>query len=374
MDRASLLFIELLRASTRGIPFENNGSDSEFTIQQVPQIWRLAKQHQVEGMIADQLLTLPDLPMNISVQLMSYLQSLERLSNDMSSVLAKLYKELKANNIHPILVKGHANADLYPNPLLRTIGDIDLYFQDKSDFEKVIEMMSRRGYKIHSETKNNKLLHKAVQMDTFLLEYHGQLLYLPMTTKNKVFEEYYSQLLNHTEKKAILIDNVPVQVLPAELQLIHTFLHFFGDFLYGGANFKRLLDWYFVVSKYGQAIDQDRLSRLLKEMKLEYQVGLFGELLNRWFELPAESIPWKRPKKTPKFHRDIESLEHCYFENRVEQLKNRASKGGVWQQRFWKWWSVVDHNFHYRHVIGHYTYKAPMDMLLFRAKETVNRR
>lgn len=374
MDRASLLFIELLRASTRGIPFENNGSDSEFTIQQVPQIWILAKQHQVEGMIADQLLTLPDLPMNISVQLMSYLQSLERLSNDMSSVLAKLYKELKALNFHSILVKGHAIAALYPNPLLRTIGDIDLYFQDKSDFEKVIELMSRRGYKIHSETKNNKLLHKAVQLDTFLLECHGQLLYLPMTTKNKVFEEYYSELLKDAEKKTILIDDVPVQVLPAELQLIHTFLHFFGDFLYGGANFKRLLDWYFVVSKYGQAIDQDRLSRLLKEMKLEYQVGLFGELLNRWFELPAESIPWQRPKKTPKFHRDIESLEHCYFDNRVEQLKNRASKGGVWQQRFWKWWSVVDHNFHYRHVIGHYTYKAPMDMLLFRAKETVNRR
>ncbi|MDY3120512.1 nucleotidyltransferase family protein [Porphyromonas somerae] len=374
MDRASLLFIELLRASIRGFPFENNGTDSEPTIQQAPHLWRLAKQHQVEGMIADQLLTLPDLPMNISVQLMSYLQSLERLSNDMSSVLAKLYKELKALNIHPILVKGHANAALYPNPLLRTVGDIDLYFQNKSDFEKVIEMMSRRGYKIHSETKNSKLLHKAVQMDTFLLECHGQLLYLPMTTKNRVFEEYYSELLKDAEKKSILIDGVPVQVLPAELQLIHTFLHFFGDFLYGGANFKRLLDWYFVVSKYGQAIDQDRLSRLLKEMKLKYQVGLFGELLNRWFELPAESIPWKRPKKTPKFHRDIESLEHCYFDNRVEQLKNRASKGSVWQQRFWKWWSVVDHNFHYRHVIGHYTYKAPMDMLLFRVKETVMRR
>lgn len=234
MDRASLLFIELLRASIRGIPFENNGSDSESTIQQAPHLWRLAKQHQVEGMIADQLLTLPELPMNISVQLMSYLQGLERLSNDMSAVLAKLYNELEALNFHSILVKGHANAALYPNPLLRTIGDIDLYFPNKSDFEKVIEMMSRRGYKIHSETKNNKLLHKAVQMDTFLLECHGQLLYLPMTSKNKVFEEYYSQLLNHTEKKTILIDDVPVQVLPAELQLIHTFLHFFGDFLYGG--------------------------------------------------------------------------------------------------------------------------------------------
>lgn len=374
MDRASLLFIELLRASIRGIPFENNGSDSESTIQQAPHLWRLAKQHQVEGMIADQLLTLPDLPMNISVQLMSYLQGLEGLSNDMSAVLAKLYNELEALNFHSILVKGHANAALYPNPLLRTIGDIDLYFPNKSDFEKVIEMMSRRGYIIYSETKNSKLLHKAVQMDTFLLECHGQLLYLPMTSKNKVFEEYYSQLLNYTEKKTILIDDVPVQVLPAELQLIHTFLHFFGDFLYGGANFKRLLDWYFVVSKYSHTIDQDRLSHLLKEMKLEYQVSLFGELLHRWFELPVESIPWKRPKQTPKFHRDLKSLEHCYFENRVEQLKSRSSQGSVWQQRFWKWWSVVDHNFHYRHIIGHYAYKAPMDMLLFRTQETVIRR
>lgn len=374
MERASLLFIELLKASIRGVPFGKNGSDSDFTIQQVPQIWRLAKQHQVEGIIADQLLTLSDLPMNISVQLISYLQSLERLSNDMSAVLAKLYKELKALNLHPILVKGHANAALYPNPLLRTIGDMDLYFQDKSEFEKVIEIMSRRGYKIHSETKSSKLLHKAVQMDTFLLECHGQLLYLPMTTKNKVFEEYYSQLLNSTEKKTILIDGVSVQVLPAEIQLIHTFLHFFGDFLYGGANFKRLLDWYFVARKYGQAIDKDRLSRLLKEMKLEYQVALFGELLHSWFDLPAALIPWKRPEKTPNFHRDIKSLEHCYFENRVEQLKSRAAKGSVWQQRFWKWWSVVDHNFHYRHVIGHYAYKAPMDMLLFRVKETVRRR
>ncbi|WP_298631513.1 nucleotidyltransferase family protein [uncultured Porphyromonas sp.] len=371
MDRASIQFIELLRAATKR---DRVTVESKLSLELVPQLWRLAQRHQVEGMIADQLLSHEELPLDTSIQLMSYTQGLQRLSSKMSATIAQLVKDLERHHLHPILIKGHANAVLYPNPLLRTVGDIDLFFRTQDEFRKVMALMHSRGYKIHSETKSDKLLHKAVEIKPFLLECHGQLLYLPMTHSNKLFQAYYTQILRESPQATISIHNTSVQVLPPELQLVHTFLHFWSDFLYGGAQLKRLLDLYFIVERYGEMVDRSRLSHLLCEMKLEYQLSLFGALLHRWFHLPIESMPWPQPQPTATWHRDIQVLAHSYFQNRAEHLTSRAPHGSLWRHRFWKWWSIMDFNYYHQRVLGHYAFKAPISMLLFRAKETVEGR
>lgn len=97
--------------------------------------YRLACMQGVRALAFEALLQLPeglDIPGALS---MRWCESTERLysrNRECMNVLASLVRECTAAGLEPVLLKGAGIASLYPQPLSRECGDIDLWFPGKS--------------------------------------------------------------------------------------------------------------------------------------------------------------------------------------------------------------------------------------------------
>jgi len=135
--------------------------------------------------------------------------------NEISSVLAR-------ENIGPLYMKGTGNllAGLYPSPVHRMIGDIDILVQDK-DFLPTAAIIKTLGYKTKSTRYDDptllkdypRLYREDVPTD---IEIHRVPVHLPFS------ERFSTQLLFSDKLKTgqadVLIPSVPHR-------LIHTFIH-----------------------------------------------------------------------------------------------------------------------------------------------------
>lgn len=69
--------------------------------------------------------------------------SIERASVRMNHVLATLMALLRRSGVRPVVLKGQTVAMLYPKPLLRETGDIDLFFLDEKERAECLRLLGR---------------------------------------------------------------------------------------------------------------------------------------------------------------------------------------------------------------------------------------
>jgi hypothetical protein len=83
-----------------------------------------------------------------------------------AQALVELIALLDKKKIHPLVLKGLALAyGYYPEPALRPVSDIDLYFQ-KKDFLRAARTLKKAGYNVHLPPAIEKRLPKSLTADT----------------------------------------------------------------------------------------------------------------------------------------------------------------------------------------------------------------
>ncbi len=68
--------------------------------------------------------------------------AVEARNGKVNLIIARSARSLRAEDIEPVLLKGQGIARLYPNPLARECGDIDLFFPDKKQQERAAEILA----------------------------------------------------------------------------------------------------------------------------------------------------------------------------------------------------------------------------------------
>lgn len=114
--------------------------------------WKLllweAHRQRVMGLVADAVAALPydeQPPLAIRVKLALELEVIEKNNITVNAAAKELMAIFETEGFHPVIQKGPAVADLYPNPLHREPGDIDFYFP-ADEFERslvFVRMLSR---------------------------------------------------------------------------------------------------------------------------------------------------------------------------------------------------------------------------------------
>ena len=114
-------------------------------------ITELARQQTVSALIAEKVLSLPkkSLPSKEQIfQSIVLIEQTEALSRKMINVLSELTQEHEAADIPFCLLKGLGNGVNYPKPLLRNVGDLDLFLYRKGDYEKSKKWITKMGDEI----------------------------------------------------------------------------------------------------------------------------------------------------------------------------------------------------------------------------------
>lgn len=152
-------FLILLRSGLWGSDPVTEGF-SRLSDEQWNMVFRLSGMQTVTGIVFDGICRLPDdlqpLPSDFARWVAAVFR-IERSNENMNAVLRGLAKLLIDSGLTPVLQKGQGIASLYPEPLHRECGDIDLYFPERTveapggtENDRAIELVRSQGVKVET--------------------------------------------------------------------------------------------------------------------------------------------------------------------------------------------------------------------------------
>lgn len=175
--------------------------------------------------------------------------------------------------IEPILIKGLAAARNYPEPAMRTSGDIDLSVA-LSDYPAATEIL-----------RSNEV--KKLNVDL-----HRELKWLDSVPWIDLFEN----------SRLIELDGVRIRVLRPEDHLRVLCVHWLTD---GGAHRAKLWDIYYAVNNRSVDFDWSRCLDIVSEIRRGWVICTIG-LAHKYFGLPIDDLPFMDDaKKIPAW------IERC---------------------------------------------------------------
>ena len=219
----------------------------------------------------------------------------EQTNRLINHVLVELMEKLEAEGIRPLLLKGQANAMLYPNPLHRQCGDIDLFIGRK-DYPKACALVREWGMSEKGDEESLKHLHCHWQGVT--IELHRVAAIFPWPSWQRYFlrwsegelEQSSDCFVPATEEKSI---RIPTPVF----YVLFVFYHMYHHFLNGGVGLRQLCDCARILHGYHDRLDVDELHERLQKLDLMYPWQVFGHLLVHRLGLPQEEFPFYKDQE-----------------------------------------------------------------------------
>ncbi|MBR4728659.1 MAG: nucleotidyltransferase family protein [Prevotella sp.] len=287
------LFFALLRAAMTGEGFvaESFGAsptDALATEAEWTALYRMAKQQSLTGVIYTAVARLAreqQPPMALAMQWASEAETIRGLNSLLNSEAARLTRLFADHGRRSAVLKGQANARLYPDPISRQPGDIDIWMEGGR--ESVIELLRKMGLvdelaRTAFEGKASASYHhvhllpneKGVTVEVHFRPSSGN--FNPFT--NRRLQRWVEQEILQT---TVVPEgfNVPSMQFALVMQLAHIQHHFLDD----GIGLRQICDYYLLLRNSSEE-DRKAVAGLLKRFGLRRTAGalmwLLGEVLH----------------------------------------------------------------------------------------------
>lgn len=198
---------------------------------------------------------------------------------------------LEAANIPVAVMKGCAAAVYYPNPELRSMGDVDLLVKPES-FQKAYQLMLDNGYVLHGE--DNGKYHVALIKDNVLFELHRSPAGLRKDKYGEFIRAFMESGLDHIERKKI--DECVFPILPWKQNGLELIWHI-KQHLYNGLGLRQILDWMMFVDRVLDDGHYGEFKEILKKSGLNKLAIVVTRMCQIYLGLRTEGISWCRTAK-----------------------------------------------------------------------------
>lgn len=227
--------------------------------------------------------------------LMEWIARAEQISqrNKQLNLAARRYTELFEKESHQsVILKGQANARLYPNPLARQPGDIDIYVDGgKETVQNLLRKHNLIGdnlseYLIDGATAVNDHHFDVKDGDGIEVEVHFRASTGNMNPfTNKRYQKFIeSEVLNHRQ-----LVNQGFYVPRIKFALVMQLSHIQHHFLTEGIGLRQLIDYYYLL-KSDVYRERDEIKGLLKKFGLAHMAGAIMWLLHNKLGLEKQYL------------------------------------------------------------------------------------
>ena len=106
----------------------------DFGFHTVAELYTLARQQTIVGVIYKSIERLPKEkhpPRELLFKWIATTERIKELNQHINKTAQKVESQFRDNNFHSCILKGQGIAQLYPNPELRTSGDIDIWINNE---------------------------------------------------------------------------------------------------------------------------------------------------------------------------------------------------------------------------------------------------
>lgn len=269
VDKVENALLEILRREVTG---EDGAEKMELSVAGLNAVMRLAREHAVTGLVANAAMRnriviaggvaegRGEVVMRLMQQTMAHRQNLRRFE-DAVGRFARLMKE---NGIAYVVFKGLAVARHYPEPFVRTMGDVDFYVP-KEDFLRAVEVIEQ-GLHVKMD-KEDIDKHYSFDWQGIRFEMHYQI----ETFGNRRHQHRFNRMIDeamaeHTDSFTLCDSDgnkTEVSVLPPTEDIIVVFKHWFNHLLVEGVGLRQTLDLAVLLNAYRDKINVGRLMTAL---------------------------------------------------------------------------------------------------------------
>lgn len=229
------------------------------------------------------------------------------MNTRMNETAAKLTKMFADRGARTVILKGQANARLYPDPSSRQAGDIDILVQGGR--KRVIPLLKEMDLTEGLENTDFSDIHAHLKSELFggvTVEVHYDATYnnSPFST-SRMLKYLDGELAKPGAVKTIQTGaapapgdategfNVPPATFALVMQLSHLMRHFYSE----GVGLRQLVDYYLLLKNSTEA-DRAQVSAQLKNCGLWQMAGAVMWMMQRVFRMPQELMicppdPWR---------------------------------------------------------------------------------
>lgn len=270
IDRVEKTLLEILRREVTG---EDGTEKMKLSVAGLNAVMRLGREHAVTGLVANAAVRnriviaggaaegRGEAVMRLMQQTMAHRQN-QRRFEDAVGRFARLMEE---NGIAYVVFKGLAVARHYPEPFVRTMGDVDFYVP-KEDFLRAVEVIEQ-GLHVEMD-KEDVDKHYSFNWQGIRFEMHYQIETFGSSRHQRCFDRMIDEAMAKYTDSFIVCDSdgnkTEVFVLPPMEDLIVVFKHWFNHLLVEGVGLRQTLDLLVLLNAYQDKIDFLLLQKHLK--------------------------------------------------------------------------------------------------------------
>ena len=268
MDKTLQALFALLRAGLWGRYDEAMASAFPLSAQEWGRVFTMARQQTVTGIAFRGLDYLPEEaapPMGLMAKWMAHADRIEQSSRMMNETVAKLFGHFSASGIEAVLQKGQGIAAMYPEPLLRECGDIDIYFPGH---DGVSDPLAGIAGAVRERQPDDSWTYV---VDGIIVEHHTDLLDIQSPRAKR----YVQKLIKEKGfEKVVTGDGVEVLVPAPEVNLLllssHILKHAFGV----GIGLRQFCDYAVARRYYEGRVNEEEMREIWRMTGLEKWEGL----------------------------------------------------------------------------------------------------
>ena len=228
------------------------------------------------------------------------------------------------------ILKGQGNALLYPNPYMRTPGDIDIYLSGgrRKIMKYVDQVCPNQVMRYHH-------VDFPVMKTAIEVHFTPSYMFCPIHNRRmqKWFEEVMGEQCNH---RVSLPDGYgEIHVPQVSFNVIYILSHLYRHIFTEGIGLRQLLDYYYVLISDDLLLIRDRVQKELKELGLWKFAGAIMYIMQEVFGMPASWLIVPPNEKYGKFVLN-EVLEAGNFGKHDERNRFGKSKLGHNLQRVYR--------------------------------------
>ena len=193
----------------------------------------------------------------------------------MLEVQDQLVQLLTESGYKFVIMKGLANAALYPKPEFRSLGDVDFMVR-REEFNDIYQMLQQNGYK-PDDNKDELKHHMNLEKDGVIFEMHKR----PAGTKrsysadNQRVIDYFQAGLE--QANTVELEGYAFPVLDPVRNGLMLLMHTAGH-MQGGIGIRHLLDWGFYADRY---LTDSFWGEEFQQMAKDFQVYDFAMIMTR---------------------------------------------------------------------------------------------
>ena len=239
-------FIQFALGTYEGKEFLDGSALNGFDWQR---FYAFAKKQTLVGIIMEGISRLPKTVAPKQGLLMNWFmmsQNISRTNLMLNEATVGVYKKVKAAGYDCCILKGQANAAMYPHPAARTPGDVDMWVNaSREEIRQLAQTLAKENGQIDEESYN----HIALTTNDISVELHYTPGFMANFTYNRRLQQWFRESIDAQCRNMIALPDEAGEVAAptADFNAVYQLYHLYHHYFYEGVGLRQVVDYYYVM-------------------------------------------------------------------------------------------------------------------------------